>query len=87
MLSNSSESEATMRLCERCEGRERKGADADGQEKQLGTVAHNSNLATSAGYADNDDAGANQSELGFSSDGVAGAIHQPGQRKLPAGWG
>ncbi len=63
------------------------GAVADGQEMPFGRVAHRRNLATSAGFADNDDAGANQSELGFSSDGVAGAIHQPGQRKLPAGCG
>ena len=37
------------------------GAVADGQEMPFGRVAHRRNLATSAGFADNDLAGANQS--------------------------
>ena len=37
------------------------GAVADGQEMPFGTVAHRRNLATSAGFADEDNSGSNQS--------------------------
>jgi hypothetical protein len=37
------------------------GAVADGQEMPFGTVAHRRNLATSAGFADDDNSGSNQS--------------------------
>jgi hypothetical protein len=37
------------------------GAVADGKEMPFGTVAHRRNLATSAGFADEDNSGSNQS--------------------------
>ena len=61
MPSNSSESEATTRLSVKADEWWWGGAVADDQEMPFGRVAHRCNLATSAGYADNDHAGADQS--------------------------
>jgi hypothetical protein len=50
-----------MRVSVKADERWWGGAVADGHEMPFGTVAHRRNLATSAGFADDDNSGSNQS--------------------------